>query len=193
MPSVVGKQPEGRLMPESTPVHSQRFKQSGAQHDITVFPSLAAPDVNDHPLAVDVADLEVRHLRSTSSRGIERHQQDAMKGRLCSIDKTSDFLLAEHLWQVQHLLRVGSLSDTPGSLQHLNVEEAQSCQPLRDGVRRQLPGTEHGCLILPDMLRTEPVGWTMEVPGEEFDGADVTADGRLGVVATLQLLKHDLT
>ena len=38
----------------------------------------------------------------------------------------------------------------------------------------------------------ELVGWTMEVSGEVLDGADVTANGSWGVVATLQLLKHDL-
>jgi len=33
----------------------------------------------------------------------------------------------------------------------------------------------------------------MEVPSEVLDRADVAVDGCLGVVATLQFLKHDLT
>jgi hypothetical protein len=75
----------------------------------------------------------------------------------------------------------------------LNIKEAQSRQPLRDGVRSQLPGTEHRRLVLPDVLRTEPVGRTVEVPGEVLDRADVSANGGLGVVAPLQLFQHDLT
>jgi hypothetical protein len=94
---------------------------------------------------------------------------------------------------MQHLLRIGRLGNAPAPLQHLNIKEAQRRQPLRDGVRSQLPGTKHGCLVLPDVLRTEPVGRTVEMSGEVLDGADVTANGSRGVVATLQFLQHDLT
>src|SRR5258705_13961059 len=63
MPSVAGKQPVGWLVSESAPVHAQRVQQSRAQHHIAVLASLAAADVNDHPLTVDVADLQMCPLR----------------------------------------------------------------------------------------------------------------------------------
>src|SRR5258705_5322222 len=66
MPSVAGKQPVGWLVSESAPVHAQRVQQSLTQHHVAVLASLAAADVNNHPLAVDVADLKVRHFGPAS-------------------------------------------------------------------------------------------------------------------------------
>src|SRR5450759_3308983 len=74
MPSVAGNQPVGRLAPEPAPIDAQRIEQLRAEHDIAVLASLAAPDMDDHPLAVDIADLQVRHFCATCACGIERHQ-----------------------------------------------------------------------------------------------------------------------
>jgi hypothetical protein len=49
------------------------------------------------------------------------------------------------------------------------------------------------CLVLPDVLQTEPVGWTVKMPGEVLDRANVGMNGARSVVATLQLFQHDLT
>src|SRR5260370_39849385 len=97
MPSVAGEQPIGGLAFQPAPVDAQCLEQLGTEHDITVLASLASPDMNDHALAVDVADLQVRHFCATCARGIERHQQDAMEGKLCRVDQTRDFFRTEHL------------------------------------------------------------------------------------------------
>ena len=77
---------------------------------------------------------------------------------------------------MQHLLRIGRLGGAPASLQHLDVEESQRCQPLRDRVRRQLPGAEHRRLVLADVLRAKLIRRTMEVAGEMLNRADVGAN-----------------
>ena len=59
MPAVAGKEPLLRLAPESTPVGAQRIEQLRAEHAIAVLAALALPDMNHHPLAVDVADLRL--------------------------------------------------------------------------------------------------------------------------------------
>ena len=46
--------------------------------------------------AVNIADVQVRHLRTAASGGIEGHEQDAMEGCQRCINKTCDFLLAEY-------------------------------------------------------------------------------------------------
>ena len=117
MPSVAGKQPVRWLVPEPAPIDAQRIEQLRAEHDIAVLATFAAPDMDDHPLAVDIADLQVRHFCATCARGIQRHQQDAMKGKLCRVDQTRDFFLAEYLGQVQNLLRIRRLGNAPASLQ----------------------------------------------------------------------------
>src|SRR5713101_1717687 len=119
MPSVAGKQPVRGLVPEPAPIDAQRIEQLRAEHDIAVLASLASPNMNDHPLAVDIADLQVRHFCATCACGIERHQQDAMEGKLCRVNQTRDLLLAEYLGQVQNLLRLRRLCNAPASPQHL--------------------------------------------------------------------------
>src|SRR5882762_11949490 len=104
MPSVAGEQPIGGLAFQPAPVDAQRIEQLGTEHDITVLAPLASPDMNDHALAVDIADLQVRHFCATCARGIEGHQQNAMKGKLCRVDQMRHFVLAQHLQQMQNLL-----------------------------------------------------------------------------------------
>ncbi len=124
MPSIAGEQPVGGLALQPAPVDAKGIEQFGAEHDIAVFAPLASPDMNDHPLAVDIADLQVRHFSATCARGIQRHQQDAMKGKLGRVDQARYFFLAQHLRQVQNLLRIRCLGNAPAALQHLYIEEA---------------------------------------------------------------------
>src|SRR5882672_9292635 len=149
--------------------------------------------MNDHALAVDVADFQVRHLRTTCAGGIKCHEQDAMKRHLCGIDQTCDLLRAEYLRQVQHLLWIRCLGYTPASLQDLDIEEPQRRQPLNHRVGSQLPLAEHCCLILANMFWTELIRGTVEVSGVVLDCSNVSVDVCLGVVVSLQFLKHDLT
>jgi hypothetical protein len=187
MPRVAGKQPHCWLVPESSPVAAQLLEQRRTQHHIPVLAPLASSDMNHHPLAVDVAYLQASYFSPACSRGIQRHDQDALKGRFRGIDQTCDLLLAQDLRKVQDLLRIRSLGCTPASLQDLDVKEAQSGQTLGCSARSQLPVPKHRCLVLPDVLRTEPVGWTVKMPGEVLDRANVGVNGARSVVA------HDLT
>src|SRR5208282_4671381 len=125
-------------------VDTQLIKQLRAEHDIAVLASLAFPDMDDHPLAVDVADLQTGRFRAPRACGIKRHQQNAVERERCRVNQTRDLLRAEYLGKVKHLLRIGRLCDAPASLQYLDVEEAQSSQPQCYGVRAELQlGEEH--------------------------------------------------
>src|SRR5271165_189469 len=94
--------------------------------------------MNDHPLAVDVADLQARQFSTPHAGGIERHQYDAMKRSQCRVDQASDLLLTENDRQLQHFLGIGSFGHAPRPLECLDVEEAQGRQPLVHRIRRQL-------------------------------------------------------
>ena len=166
MPAVAGKQPLLRLAPEAAPVGAQFFEQLRAEHDIAVLAALALTDMNHHPLAVDVADLQVGCFCATCAGGIHRHQQDAMKGCIRGVNQTRDFFLAEYPGKVTHLLRIGRLGDTPAALQHVDVEEAQRRQPQDDGVRAELQLGEQHRLILANVLRAKLIGRTTKVPAE---------------------------
>jgi hypothetical protein len=47
-------------------------------------------------------------------------------------------------------------------------------------------------LVLADVLWAQLFGRTLEIPGEVFDGANVTIDGGLRVVPTVEFFEHDL-
>src|ERR1700745_1511735 len=79
VPAVTGKEPLLGLAPEAAPISSQRFEQLRTEHDVAVLGALASPDMNHHPLAVDVADLQVGRFGAACAGGIERHEQHAMK------------------------------------------------------------------------------------------------------------------
>ncbi len=190
---VAGEQPHRWLVPKRSPRGAQRFKQRRTQHHVPVFAPLAAADVNHHPLAIDVAYPQGRDLGPACSRGIQRHDQYALKRGLGRIDQACDPSLGQDLGEVQGLLRIRGLGRTPAPLQHLDVKEAQRRQPLRHRVRGQPSGAEHRRLVLADMLQTKLIGWTMEVLGMMLNRADVGANGRLGIVAPHQLFEHDLT
>src|ERR1035437_10593365 len=106
VPAVAGKEPLLRLAPEAAPVSAQFFEQLRAEHDIAVLAALAFPDVNYHPLAVDVADLQVGRFRAACAGGIKRHQKDAMKGGIRGFNQSRDFFLTEDPGKVAHLLRI---------------------------------------------------------------------------------------
>src|SRR4051795_1896327 len=68
--AVAGKQPRLRLPPEAAPVQPQLIQQFRAQHDLAVLMSLSSLDVDHHPLAVDVADFQMRQFSPPESRCI---------------------------------------------------------------------------------------------------------------------------
>src|ERR1035437_10355576 len=138
VPAVAGEEPLLRLAPESATVGAQFFKQLRAEHDIAILAALALSDMDHHPLAVDVADLQVGRFCAACAGGIKRHQKDAMKGGIRGVDQARNLLLAEYLGKGTHLLRVGRLGDAPAALQDVDVEETQSRQPQDYSVRTEL-------------------------------------------------------
>src|SRR5205814_7408029 len=55
VPTVARKQPEFRSLSQSAKVVPQFLQEFWAEHDITVFATLSALDVNNHSLAIDIA------------------------------------------------------------------------------------------------------------------------------------------
>ena len=70
VPAVAGKESLLWLAPESAPVCAQFFEELRAEHDIAIPAALALSDMNHHPLAVDVADLQVGSFCATCAGGV---------------------------------------------------------------------------------------------------------------------------
>jgi hypothetical protein len=59
--------------------------------------------MNHHPLAVYVVDGQVGRFCTACASGIERHQQDAVKGCIRGFNRPCDFFLTEYTWKVHTL------------------------------------------------------------------------------------------
>src|SRR5882724_9748840 len=190
VPAVAWKQPYAGLSPQAAPVLAQFFEQLGAEHHISIYASLAALNVNHHPLAVDVAGFQVRQLGVPHSGGVERHQQNAMVRSERRIDESRDFFLAQNRRKVQCSFRIGSLGDAPGLFESLDVEKPQRRETVFNGTRLQLPLLKQLGLVFANMSQAQTVRRTVESPREILDCADVVACGMLRVITTLEFLQH---
>jgi len=71
---------------EAAPVIPERVEQLRAEHDVPVFASFAALNVDHHSRAVDIADFQMSQLGAAEAGGISGHQQHAVKRSLGSVD-----------------------------------------------------------------------------------------------------------
>jgi hypothetical protein len=51
--------------------------------------------VDDHPLTIDVADLQARQFGASRSGGVEGHQQNAIEGSGRCVNELGDLLPAQ--------------------------------------------------------------------------------------------------
>jgi hypothetical protein len=79
-----GKQP--CLRPHPPVVHAQRRQQRGAQPYVPTASPFAALDVNQHPPAVDVGDLQMAQLRVPHVGRVQNHQHRAVRQTVGSVD-----------------------------------------------------------------------------------------------------------
>jgi len=147
------KQPYAGLSSQSVPVLPEFVEQLCAEQYISISAAFAALDVNDHALAVDIADFQAREFGTPESGGVQRHQQSAMQWRSSRIDEPRHFFLAENRWQVNSLLRVRSFFDAPGFLERFRKEKSERRETLRHRVRRELPLLEQLGLIFTNVSR----------------------------------------
>ena len=134
-------------------------------------------NVNDHPPAVDVMDLQMSRFGAACSGGIKGHQHGAMKCAVGRVDESIHLLRTENLRQPDHLPRIRRFRDAPVPLEHLDVEETQGGKPSDHRVGTVLQLGEQHRLILANMLRSQPVGAAMKELTEVLDAVDVGPNG----------------
>ncbi len=193
VPASAGKQPDRGFALEAAPVLPQSFQKLWAEHEVAVLAAFPALNMDHHALTVDVRDLQMCQFRATDTGGIERHQQDALERRAGSFDEPGYFLLTENGRQPQNLLRVWRQFRAPRLLQRSDVEEPQCPEPLCDAVGRQFSFAEQICLVLADVIGTELIRRTVEIPSKVLHRTQVSPSGRRGVISTLEFLQHHVS
>src|SRR5947208_15962344 len=79
VPAISGKQPDTGSFAQPPPVCAEFFEQYRAEHDVAILATFAALDVENHALAVHVADLQASQLRVANARRVESHEHGAIK------------------------------------------------------------------------------------------------------------------
>ena len=121
-----------------TPVFPQSFQQRRTQRQVTIFAALAFHHADDHPLAIDVADLETREFGASHAGSVECHQQRPSKQVSGAIDQLRDFLPAQHRRQPAPVPGVGQELAKLMSLERLDEKESQRRYSVDHRAGRQL-------------------------------------------------------
>src|SRR5438105_13436829 len=85
LPAVAGKQPglTGRhptLLARDAPPFMQYLTQDGRENDVSILLALALLDPDEHPVTVDIGELERYDLRGSQAGGISQAQDRAVLG-----------------------------------------------------------------------------------------------------------------
>src|ERR1035438_7724114 len=93
VPAAAGKQPRHRFASQPPIMLSQFVEQMGAEHDVAVLATLAAANVDDHALGVEVGHLEMGQFGPPHPGGIQGYQDRAMKWVHRGLDQAGDLFL----------------------------------------------------------------------------------------------------
>jgi hypothetical protein len=179
VPAIPWKQPDTGSFAQPPPVRAEFFEQDRAEHHVAILATFAALDVENHALAVHVADLQASQLRVPNASGVESHEHSAIKGSRSGVDELRYLFLTENGGQTVAFLGIGRVSNAPRLLQCLDIEKPQGAQVVCHRTGRELPPGEELGLVLPDVLPAQAVGRRVEVLCESFDEADVALCGSL--------------
>ena len=175
-----------------SPRQCSRRASSRRGLSLTILAALAALNVDDHPLAVDVGNLQPRQLGAPHTGGVEGHEQDALERCASRVDELGDCFWAQDRGQAKRLLGVGRLGHAPRLLEGFDEPEAPSREALGDTTGSQLPLAEPRGLLLAEVLGAQLIRRSVEVAGEIRDRTEIAAGGTLSVIATLEFFEHHL-
>jgi hypothetical protein len=87
VPAISGKQPDTGSCAQPPPVRAELFEQDRAEHHVGILATFAALTVENHALAVHVADLQASQLRVPDASRVESDEHGAIKGSRSGVDE----------------------------------------------------------------------------------------------------------
>ncbi len=113
------------LLPPDLPPLAQQGEQVFGQHGVAIPPALAALDPEQHALAVDVGDLQRRHLGDAQARAIGDRQRGLVLEAGGGVEQPGDLVAAEHHRQLARMRQPDQLARQIRAVERLGEEEAQ--------------------------------------------------------------------
>src|SRR4029077_7504926 len=182
-PAVAGKQPglSGRhpsLLARGAPPFTQYLEQLGRENDVPILLALALFDPDDHPVTIDIGELERYDLRGSQAGGVSQAQERLVLDVSRRAEQPTDLFRAQNNGQAARLAGGDDLLGKIAALQRDLEEEPQSSGTNVDG-RYHRPDRRQPQLIAMDILGGGLVGRPAQKIGKPFDVADIV-ELRLG-------------
>jgi len=162
------------------------------KRDVAILGAFAAMDVNDHSIAVDVADLEVGSLLDSQSARVDGGEDGAISQKTDAGEDLRDFFAAEHDGDGLLVPDANALEGRQVLRTGLVVDESNAGEGNGHGSTGELLGILEVEEIVTDLLIGKCVGRSSIVLGELPDGADVALLGAFRESSKLQILGHAL-
>ena len=91
----------------------QLFEENRAEQHVAVLAALSSAYMDHHARTVHVGDFEMGQFGPPHARGVQGHENGAVERGESGSDETAHLFLAEHARQVEVLLGIRRLFDTP--------------------------------------------------------------------------------
>ena len=121
------KQP--RTRPRPLPIGTKDLQQPRRQHRVTIPATLAARDVDQHPFAVDRADLQAHDLSDAQARCISSRQRNTIAQARHRLQKACSLIRGENR---RKLLRLLAGDDALERLLLAECDAVEESQRARD-------------------------------------------------------------
>jgi hypothetical protein len=149
-------------------------------------------DVDQHPCAVDVADLQVQPFPEPQPQRVDRPEIGPVMVRADGVDETPYLIDGEHVGEFLVPADTKPLERGPVARRGVGVEELDAAVGNAQRCRGELAVVLEMEEVITDLLLAEPVGSSVVVVGELPDGAEVGLLGALAEAGQLKVLEHPL-
>jgi hypothetical protein len=150
-------------------------------------------DVDHHPGAVDVADLEVEALAESEAERVDGPEVGAVVGRADGGDEPSDLLDGEDIGEAFLPGDAEAFEGGPVSRCGVRIEELDAAVSDAEGSGGEVAVVLEVEEVVADLLFGESVGRSVEVIGEHPDGAEVGVLSALAQAGELEVVGQALT
>src|SRR4051795_6816642 len=175
-PGLTGRHPS--LLARNAPPFAQYLEKDGRENDIPILFAYALFDPDDHPVTIDIGELERYDLRGSQAGGISQAQERLVLDVYCRGEQPTDLFRAENNGQAARLAGRDELLGKIVALQRDLEEEPQGSGTDVDGRYRRADRRQPQ-LIAMNILGGGLVGRTAQKIGKPFDVADIV-ELRLG-------------
>jgi hypothetical protein len=141
-------------------------------------------DAEHHPLAIDVAHLQMTQLAATQAGTIEREEQRGVVEILRARDEPLHLVETEYHREPKSLFRIRQVLTHVTTVQDVPAEEPQRADLRDHRPDRQTAILEEEQVVAPELGWRDPIEARTRVLAERLNDLDVAADGGRGVVAT---------